>query len=232
MLTIRQAEQRGHADHGWLKARFSFSFADFYDPEQMGFRALRVLNEDRIAPGGGFPMHGHRDMEIVTYILSGSLEHRDNTGNKERLTAGEVQRMSAGRGIRHSEYNASGEEPLHLLQIWLQPARTGLEPGYEQKAFSVAESPNRWHTIVAEDGRDGALTIQQNVTMLAARLEPGTTLEHTLSLGRHAWIQVARGGVDINGVNLSQGDGLAISDHPLLTLTANENAEVILFDLA
>ena len=163
MLTKRPAQERGHADHGWLKARFSFSFADYYDPDHMGFRALRVINEDRIAPSGGFPMHGHRNMEVVTYILSGVLEHQDNTGNRERLTAGEVQRMSAGRGIRHSEFNASESEPLHLLQIWLLPESDGLEPGYEQKAFSVESQPNQWHVIAAQDGRGGALTIYHSM---------------------------------------------------------------------
>lgn len=232
MLIKRHAQERGFADHGWLKARFSFSFADYYDPDHMGFRALRVINEDRIAPSGGFPTHGHRNMEVVTYILSGTLEHQDSTGNRETLRTGEVQRMSAGRGIRHSEFNASASEPLHLLQIWLLPEADDLEPGYEQKAFSVAEAPNRWHPIASRSREHGSLFIQQDVTILAARLEISKKLDHPLAPERHSWIQVARGKVEVNDRVLEAGDGLAVSDEARLSLQTIEEAEILLFDLA
>jgi redox-sensitive bicupin YhaK (pirin superfamily) len=232
MIRVRRGPDRGHFDHGWLDTYHTFSFADYYDPAQMGFRALRVMNEDRVGPGMGFGMHGHRDMEILTYVLEGALEHRDSMGNGEVLRPGEFQRMSAGTGIRHSEFNPSAAEPVHLYQIWLLPRRSGIAPSYEQKAFPEAEKRGRWRLVASPDGADGSLSIYQDARVYLAALAPGESVRHDLTAGRHAWLQVLRGRVNINGTALQAGDGLAASDERSLTIAGEETAEVMLFDLA
>ena len=231
-MKIRRGRERGHFDHGWLNTYHTFSFADYFDPAQMGFRALRVINEDRVAPGMGFGMHGHRDMEIVTVVLSGALEHRDSLGNGEVLRPGEVQRMTAGTGIRHSEFNPSSAEPVHLYQIWLLPERAGLAPGYEQKAFAESEKRDRWRLVASPDGREGSLTIRQDARLYLASLTEARELQHELASGRHAWLQVLRGSVTVNGAELAAGDGAAISEEANVTVRAADEAEVLLFDLA
>jgi redox-sensitive bicupin YhaK (pirin superfamily) len=231
MISIRPAKERGHADHGWLDTWHTFSFADYYDPRFMGFRALRVINEDFVAPGRGFPTHGHRDMEIITYVLEGALEHRDSLGTGSTIRPGEVQRMSAGTGVRHSEANPSASDPLHLLQIWIEPSRTGIAPGYEQKAFSDADRRGRLRLVASPDGAEGSVTIHQDARVYATVLEPGDTVLHRLAPGRHAWLHVARGSLTLNGHRLAQGDGAAITGEPTLTLTADLPAEALLFDL-
>jgi hypothetical protein len=232
MIRIRKGDERGHFDHGWLDTYHSFSFSDYYDPGQMGFRSLRVINEDRVAPGRGFGMHPHRDMEIVTYVLSGAIAHRDSLGTGSVLRAGELQRMTAGTGIRHSEFNDSATEPVHLYQIWLLPERRGLEPGYEQRGFDVAGRRGRFRVVAAPDGRDGALTIRQDATLHLAALEAGEQAVHPLAPGRHAWLQVLRGRVTLDGRPLEAGDGAALSEEAGLTVRAEESSEVLLFDLA
>jgi redox-sensitive bicupin YhaK (pirin superfamily) len=232
MLQVRHANQRGHFDHGWLDTNHTFSFADYFDPAQMGFRALRVINEDRVAPGQGFGMHGHRDMEIVTIVLEGALEHRDSIGNGEVLRPGELQRMSAGTGIRHSEFNPSPTEPVHLYQIWLLPGQKGLSPSYEQKAFADGEKRNRLRLVASPDGRDGSLTIHQDATLYLASLADKASVVHPLAKGRAAWLQVLRGNVSVNGQPVSAGDGAAVTDEAALTIQAEPAAEVLLFDLA
>lgn len=232
MLSIRPAESRGHANHGWLDTNHTFSFADYYDPKAMGFRALRVINEDRIAPGMGFGTHPHRDMEIITYVLDGSLAHKDSLGTVGVIRPGEVQRMSAGTGIRHSEYNASDKDPLHLMQIWLMPNKTGIAPSYDQRVFAVEEEKNKLHLLASEDGRDGSFQMHSDADLYAAQLEAGTTVEHDFGKQRHGWLQVARGSVTVNGSELKQGDGLAISDEGKVQIAAKDAAEVLLFDLA
>jgi quercetin 2,3-dioxygenase len=231
MITIRRAKERGHADHGWLDTFHTFSFADYWDPRHMGWGPLRVINEDRVAPASGFPTHAHRDMEIITYVLEGALEHRDSLGTGSVIRPGEVQRMSAGTGVRHSEYNASKTEPVHLLQIWIEPARTGIAPGYEQKTFGEAERRGRLRLIAAPDGRDGAVTIHQDANVSAATLARGERVEHALAPGRLGWLQVARGALLVNGEQLAQGDGAAIEGERAITLEAVEPAETLLFDL-
>jgi redox-sensitive bicupin YhaK (pirin superfamily) len=231
MITIRKAKDRGHADHGWLDTYHTFSFADYRDPRHMGWGPLRVINDDRVAPGTGFPTHAHRDMEILTYVLEGALEHRDSLGTGSVIRPGEVQRMSAGTGVRHSEYNASKTEPVHLLQIWIEPARVGIAPGYEQKAFGEAERRGQLRLIAAADGRDGAVTIHQNAAVYATTLERGERVEHALAPGRLAWLQVARGALLVNGERLAEGDGAAIDKERRLSLAALEPAEALLFDL-
>ena len=231
MITIRRAADRGHVDHGWLDARHSFSFGSYHDPDQMGFRDLRVINEDRIAAGRGFGTHPHRDMEIVTYPVSGALEHRDSMGNGAVLRAGEAQRMTAGRGITHSEFNHSAEETLHLLQIWILPAEKGTEPGWEQKEFPDADKRNVLRPIVAPDGRDGAMTIGQDAVMYASVLDAGRELAHDIPPGRHAWLQVIRGRLELDGHALGPGDGAAIGDERTLRMVAGEETELLLFDL-
>ena len=230
MITVRYGEERGRANLGWLDSRHSFSFADYFDPKHMGFGPLRVINEDRVAPGGGFPTHPHRDMEIVTWVLDGALEHRDSLGTGSVIRPGEVQRMSAGTGIRHSEINASKTSPVHLLQIWLLPERAGLPPSYEQRA--VAFGGDRLHLIASPDGRDGAVTIHQNAEIWAAQLALGATASHALANGRHAWLQVARGDVTVNGSALHAGDGAALSDEREIVVHADTASEVLLFDMA
>lgn len=232
MITIRRAQDRGHADHGWLKTHHTFSFADYFDPEQMGFRSLRVMNEDFVSPGQGFGMHGHRDMEIVTYVLEGELEHRDSMGNGEVLRPGEFQHMSAGSGIRHSEFNPSETEPVHLYQIWLLPEKPGLTPSYSQKGFPAEGRQDRWQIVASRDGCDESLIINQDATIELANLFGGAQLTKELAHGRNAWLQVLRGAVTLNGAQLSTSDGAAISDETRLSLEAHESAEVMLFDLA
>jgi redox-sensitive bicupin YhaK (pirin superfamily) len=232
MHTIRKAIDRGHLNHGWLDTYHTFSFGDYYDPAQMGFRALRVMNEDRVAAGQGFGMHPHRDMEIVTLVLSGALAHKDSLGHGETLRPGELQRMTAGRGIRHSEFNPSDSEPVHLYQVWLLPREAGLAPSYEQKAFDPAERAGRWQLVASPDGASGSLTIQQNASILLADVAEGQTLKYALAAGRHAWLQVLRGSVTANGVALETSDGLAVSDESELELQANRDAELMLFDLS
>lgn len=232
MIRVREAIERGHFDHGWLDTYHTFSFARYYDSGQMGFRALRVINEDRVQPGRGFGMHGHEDMEIVTYVLDGVLAHKDNLGTGSTLCPGEPQRMTAGTGIRHSEFNPSATEPVHLYQIWLLPERSGLAPSYEQKAFPDEERHNRLRLVAALDGQDGALAIRQDARLYLGTFDEGQEASHELVPGRHAWVQVLRGGLDVNGTNLSAGDGAAVSDESRVTLRAAETAEVLLFDLA
>jgi len=229
MITIRKAEERGHFDHGWLDTYHTFSFADYYDPDFMGFRALRVINDDRIAAGRGFGTHGHRDMEIITYVLDGSLAHRDSMGTGSIIHPGEVQRMSAGTGVMHSEQNASLEEPLRLLQIWILPERRGITPGYEQKEFSAEERTGTLRVVAANDARDGAIKIHQDVQLYASLLNGGP-VTHEFASGRHGWLQVAKGNVEINGQKLKEGDGAAISDERSVTISGS-GAEILLFDL-
>jgi quercetin 2,3-dioxygenase len=233
MVIVRRSEDRGHARLGWLDGRHSFSFADYYDPRHMGFRSLRVINEDRIAPGGGFPTHPHRDMEIVTYMIDGALEHRDTMDNHEVIRAGETQRMSAGTGVRHSEFNADPTRPAHLLQIWILPEQRGGAPGYEQKAFSTEDKRGRLLPVATRDGSDGALTIAQDAAIYATVLAAGESVSHGLATGRGAWVQVVHGDLTVNGVALSAGDGAAVEDETLVALTGSgEEAEALLFDLA
>ncbi len=231
MIRMRPANERGHADHGWLSARFSFSFADYHDPEHMGFRSLRVLNDDTIQPGMGFDTHGHRDMEIVTYVFEGALEHGDSMGNGSVLRPGDVQRMSAGRGVRHSEFNASPTERLRLLQIWILPEERDIEPGYEERNFSAEEKRGRLRTIVSPGGEDGALRIHRDVRIHASILGNGDALTRELSPDRHAWIQVVRGRIELNGTELRTGDGAAVSDETKLDIEGREETEFLLFDL-
>ncbi len=231
MITVRPSDARGHADHGWLDTRHSFSFADDYDPRHMGFRVLRVLNDDLIAPGHGFGMHPHADMEIVTWVLAGRLEHRDSLGNGGLLRAGEAQAMTAGTGIRHSEANPDRQEALRLFQLWITTRRAGLRPTYDQRSFPAERRQNRLCAIAAGDGRDGALTINQDAVVHAALLDAGRTIDHLPAPGRHAWIQVAWGGLTINGTTLADGDGCAISDETRLAIAATADCEFLLIDL-
>ena len=232
MIKIRRAADRGHFDFRWLQTFHTFSFGDYYDPSFMGFRSLRVINEDFVRGGRGFPTHGHRDMEIITYILAGALEHRDSMGSGSIIRPGDVQRMSAGTGVTHSEANPSREEAVHLLQIWILPAVQGLEPGYEQKAFSEDQKLGRWCLIASEDGREGSVKIHQDASIYASVLSRDAEVSHSLAPGRHAWLQVARGGVNLNGDGLNQGDGAAISAEGEISLRGREDAEVLVFDLA
>ena len=232
MITVRPAAERGHASLGWLDSRHTFSFADYHDPGHMGFRALRVINDDRVAPGAGFPTHPHRDMEILTYVLDGALEHRDSLGTGSVIRPGEVQVMSAGTGIRHSEFNHSAELPVRLLQIWMLPERKGLAPRYDQRAFADAERRGRLRLVGARDGREGAVTIFQDIDLYASTLGRGERVVHELEPGRHAWIQMARGSAEVNGLKLEEGDGAAISDERRLEIAGVEGAELLLFDLA
>jgi redox-sensitive bicupin YhaK (pirin superfamily) len=232
MITIRKAKDRGHFDFGWLDTYHTFAFGDYYDPEFMGFRSLRVINEDRVAPQTGFPTHGHRDMEIITYVLEGSLNHRDSMGNGSAIRPGEVQRMTAGSGVRHSEQNSSNTDAVHLLQIWILPNARNLKPGYEQKSFSDDEKRGRLRLVAANDGRDGSVTINQDAAIYATVLEPGREVKHELAAGRNAWIQVARGAVAVNGHELNQGDGAAVTAESAITIAGREESEVLLFELA
>ena len=231
MIKIRKADERGHFDHGWLDTHHTFSFADYYDPQFMGFRALRVINEDRVKAGRGFGTHSHRDMEIISYVLEGELEHRDSMGTGSVIRPGEVQRMSAGTGVLHSELNPSRSEPVHFLQIWMLPEKRGLKPEYEQKAFPPEERAGRLRLVASPDGAEGSLTIHQDAKLLAGTLRDGQSIQYTLQPGRYAWLQVARGNVEVNGQTLRAGDGAALEDELALTLTGKD-AEVLLFDLS
>ncbi len=232
MIALRPARDRGQTELDWLDSRHTFSFGDYYDPAHMGFRALRVINDDRVAPGRGFGTHPHRDMEIVTYVLAGALEHEDSLGTGSVIRPGDVQRMTAGTGILHSEYNPSPAEPVHLLQIWLLPERRGLAPGYEQKHFALEERRGRLRLVAAPDGRDGSVVIRQDAELYAAVLQDGERVRHRLRPGRYAWVQVATGDVTLNGRPLAAGDGAAVSGEEGLELTAPRAAEVLVFDLA
>jgi quercetin 2,3-dioxygenase len=231
MITLRKASDRGHANHGWLDTWHTFSFGDYYDPAQMGFRALRVMNEDFVAPGQGFGMHGHRDMEIITYVLDGELAHRDSLGTVAVLKAGQFQRMTAGSGIRHSEFNPSEAETVHLYQIWLVPEQPGLTPSYEDQEFPSAGMQNHFQLIASWDGREGVMKINQDASLYRASLAADVELTYSLEAGRHAWLQVVRGHLQLSDQVLTAGDGAAMSNEPALTLRAQSPAEVLLFDL-
>jgi redox-sensitive bicupin YhaK (pirin superfamily) len=230
-LALRPAAERGHANFGWLDSHHSFSFANYYDPRHMGFRQLRVINDDTVSPDGGFPTHGHRDMEIISYVVRGALAHRDTTGGDGVLKRGDVQAMSAGTGVRHSEFNASGEEDVRFLQIWILPARDGLPAAYRQANFPDAAKRNVLRLIVAPGGPDGALDINQDVRVFASLLDAGASVSHKLAPGRGAWVQVVDGGIEVNGQALSAGDGVAIEDAAQLDIAARGKAEFLLFDL-
>lgn len=231
MFTLRRSEERGHADHGWLDTYHTFSFADYRDPDFTGFGPLRVLNHDLVQPGRGFGTHPHRDMEIVTYVIRGVLEHRDSMGTGSRIRPGEVQLMSAGTGVTHSEFNASRDEPLEFLQSWVIPAREGTRPRYEQRAFSDEERRNRLRLVASPDGAQGSLTIGQDVRLYAGTLEAGASVEHALDRSRRGWLHVARGALALGGHELGKGDGVAVQDESSLSLEGREDAEVIYFDL-
>ena len=230
MMTMRKATDRGHANHGWLDTYFTFSFADYYDPQQLGFRALRVINDDTIGPGGGFGSHPHRDMEILTYVLSGALKHRDSMGSESVMKAGWAQRISAGTGIFHSEFNASETDPVHLLQIWILPDRKGVKPRYAEKSFADAPT-GQWHRLASPDGREGSATIHQDADIYRIRLKPGQGVTHRLKSGRGAWLHIAEGALTLNGVALATGDGASTEEPGTLRLTATEPTQAILFDL-
>jgi redox-sensitive bicupin YhaK (pirin superfamily) len=231
MTTItRKSNERGHAQHGWLDSHHTFSFADYYDPQHTHFRSLRVINEDRVAPEMGFGMHPHRDMEIITYVVSGELRHRDSMGNTAVMRAGDVQRISAGTGITHSEVNESRREPVHFLQIWIMPDKKGAKPAYSEKSFARAET-GRLHLVASKTGRDGSLPINQDADLLLGKLQEGQALTHTLASGRHAWVQLIQGELDANGTRLAPGDAIAISESGVLKITATKPSDFLLFDL-
>jgi len=232
MITIRRSSDRGGGNYGWLDTKHTFSFSDYWDEKWMGFRSLRVINEDWIAPASGFPTHPHRDMEIITYVLSGQLEHKDSLGTGSVILPGDGQRMTAGRGIRHSEYNPSSTEKAHLLQIWIMPDKPGHEPGYEQKSFPEADKRGRLRLIASRDGGDGSVKVNQDAKLFVTQLSPGEEVKHVLSPRRHVWLQVAKGEIELNGRQLAQGDGVAVSEETELTIKATRDAEVLLFDLA
>ena len=232
MIRIRKSEDRGHFDHGWLDTYHTFSFGDYFDPEHVQFRSLRVINDDRVAPGVGFPEHPHRNMEIITWVLEGALAHRDSLGNGSTIRPGDLQRMTAGTGIRHSEMNPSKTDAVHLLQVWILPEREGLTPGYDQKHFNEDERSNRLRLIASRDGRDGSVSAQQDFSLYASALDEGARVQHAMAAGRHAWVQVARGEVTVNGTSLGEGDGAAINDERSLDIAATKPAEILLFDLA
>lgn len=231
MMRLRPANERGHADHGWLKTNFSFSFADYHDPAHMGFRDLRVLNDDIIMQGQGFGTHGHRDMEIITYVIKGALEHRDSMGTGSVLRRGDVQRMTAGSGVTHSEFNHSPDDPLRLLQIWVLPEAKGITPGYEEKKFSDDDKRGRLRLLVSPESTDGSLRIHQDVKVYASILDPDDEVRHEIASERHAWIQVAQGKITVNGTELIEGDGAAVSEETELNFQGVEQAEFLLFDL-
>ncbi len=232
MMTIRRANERGHADHGWLDSYHTFSFADYYDPRHLSFRALRVINEDRVKPARGFGEHGHRDMEIISYVLEGALEHKDSIGTGSVIRPGDVQRMSAGTGVRHSEFNASAAEPVHFLQIWIVPDKPGHTPSYEQKTFADEEKRGRLRLIASRDGRDGTVTIHQDVNLYAGLLARGEKASLEVAPGRHAWIQVAKGSVVVDGESLHAGDAAAFDQAGRIEIVGGDAAEVLVFDLA
>jgi redox-sensitive bicupin YhaK (pirin superfamily) len=230
MITIRKANERGHAHFDWLNTWYTFSFADYHDPDHMGFRALRVINDDTIAGGGGFGTHPHRDMEIITCVLSGALEHKDSMGNGRVIRPGEVQYMAAGTGVTHSEFNPSPAEPVHLLQIWILPDRIGVKPTYAERSF-IGAAPGKLYLAASKSGRDGSIPINQDADVFIGKLGAGDRLNHSLKPGRHAWLQVAEGGVELNGQPLKAGDGAAVSGENKLVLESTGPAQVILFDL-
>ena len=232
MIVLRRAEERGHADYGWLDTHYTFSFNNYYDPQFMGFRDLRVINEDTVAGGQGFPTHGHRDMEILTCVVEGALEHRDSTGGSGTIRPHEWQRMTAGSGVRHSEFNASETEPVHLLQIWILPEKENLTPGYEQKYFAPEEKTGKLKLVASPDGRHDSLTINQNAAVYNAIIPAGEMLEHRLEPGRYAWLQIIKGKVDLNGNQMKAGDGAAVSQEEILKIKADAQSEILLFDLA
>jgi len=230
MMKIRKANERGHASHGWLDTYHTFSFADYYDPQWMGFRSLRVINDDLVMPGMGFGTHPHRDMEIITYILSGALEHKDSLGNGRVIRAGEVQYMAAGTGVQHSEFNPASDEPVHLLQVWIQPDRKGVTPRYAERSLKDAAA-GTLHLVTSKTGRDGSIAIHQDADLWLAKLDAANRVTHKLAPGRHAWIHVAEGEVSFNGETLSGGDAVAVSEETALELSATLPAQVLLFDL-
>ena len=230
MMTLRKAEDRGHADHGWLNTYHTFSFAGYYDPEHMGFRSLRVINDDKVAPGAGFGTHPHRDMEIITYILSGELEHKDSMGNGRVIRPGEVQYMAAGTGVQHSEFNPSEKDPVHLLQIWIMPDRKGAKPRYEEKSIAQAQ-PGTLTLVASKAGRDGSIAINQDADLFVGKLRSGDKIAQDLRPNRHAWLHVAEGEVTLNGQSLKAGDAAALSDERRIELAAQQNSQVLLFDL-
>jgi len=232
MMQLRKATERGHANHGWLDSHHTFSFADYYDPAHMGFRALRVINEDRVLGGQGFGKHSHRDMEIVSYVLEGGLEHKDSMGTGAVIRPGDVQRMSAGTGVMHSEYNASKRDPVHFLQIWLMPDQRGIQPSYEQKTFSAEDKAGRLRLVASPDGRDGSVTIHSDAALYAGVFEAGQRAEHTLAPGRHAWVHVVRGTAKINGTEVAAGDAVGLSDERTVQVEGLDGAELLVFDLA
>jgi redox-sensitive bicupin YhaK (pirin superfamily) len=232
MIVIRKSEERGHFDFGWLNTYHTFSFDQYYDPRFMAFRSLRVINEDRVHAGRGFPTHGHRDMEIITYVLEGALEHKDSMGTGSVIRPGDVQKMSAGTGVRHSEANPSKDEPVHLLQIWIMPDTEGIKPDYQQKRFDDEEKRGRLRLVASPDGSDDSITIQQDAQVFATLLDAEQQVVNELKPNRHAWVQVARGGVEVNGQTLNQGDGAAISNETQVKLVGLEPSEILLFDLA
>jgi redox-sensitive bicupin YhaK (pirin superfamily) len=232
MFTIRKAAERFHTEIGWLDSWHTFSFGDHYHPDHLGFRALRVINEDRVAAGQGFPTHPHRDMEILSYVLDGALGHKDSMGNGSVIRPGDLQRMSAGTGVLHSEHNAAPGSATHFLQIWIVPERHGIEPGYEQRTFPEAERRGRLRLVASRDGREGSVTVHQDAALYSALLASGERVTHALAPGRHAWVQVARGGVQVGGQPLGEGDGAAVSDEPALDIVATAPAEILVFDLA
>ena len=234
MLTIRKAEDRGHANHGWLNSHHTFSFADYHDPKNMGFGPLRVINDDTVAGGGGFPPHRHRDMEIISYVIGGALSHKDNLGNGSIIKPGDVQRMSAGLGVVHAEYNASGSEPVHFLQIWIMPERAGLPSGYEQKFFSEEDKRGKLRLLASPDGANGSVRIQQDARMFATLLESGQSVTHQIAVSRKGWLHVVKGSVELNGISLKTGDGVAIDadkGEETLVITSQDKGEVLLFDM-
>jgi redox-sensitive bicupin YhaK (pirin superfamily) len=232
MITIRKSHERGHANHGWLNTYHTFSFANYYDPNHMGVSHLRVINEDRVQPGAGFAPHSHKDMEIISYVLDGALEHKDSMGNSSVIRPGEVQRMSAGTGVTHSEYNASATQPVHFLQIWIVPARQGLKPSYEQKYYSEAQKRGRLMLVASPDGREDSVTVHQDAYLYVTLLKTGQTVSHPLANDRTAYVQVTHGEANVNGQPLVAGDGAAIQNESALTFTTPSEAEVLLFDLA
>ncbi len=231
MISVRRAGERGHENYGWLDTQHTFSFGEYHDPGHMGFRALRVINEDRVKPESGFGTHSHRDMEIVSYVLDGELGHKDSMGTGSVIRPGDVQRMSAGTGVTHSEWNHSKTDFVHFLQIWILPDRRGIEPGYEQKTLAPESMHNQLRLIASPDGRDGAVTVHQDAELYVARLDAGREIAHSLRPLRHAWVQVARGAVDVNGTSLATGDGASVSDEARVAIRASEPAEVLVFDL-
>lgn len=231
MIKIRRSAERGHAQHGWLNSRHTFSFADYHDPNFMGFRSLRVINEDRVEPGQGFGTHGHSDMEIISYVLEGALEHKDSMGTGSVIRPGDVQKMSAGSGVQHSEFNASKKEPVHFYQIWLTPDQNGVRPNYQQKAFGLKETPGQLRLVASPDGQDGSLTLHQDARLFAGIVDPKNEITYALAKDRFAWVQVLRGEVRLNGQDLQAGDGAAVSGEKAVNLSASKSAEVLLFDM-